>query len=102
MTDYNDTDSEEEQRLTDFYKIISLFNLHWEIWRGDSGDANVIFRNMSWCDYVFWTKTPLKDLNWEITDEIIVRLLYDYGHGRFWVPATANNKHSVCGRKDME
>ncbi len=105
MTDYNDTDTEEEKTQTDWYKVINIFSKNkW------NDVSNVrwfyLFADMSWYNGRCWTATLYKDENWKEV-KVLVRnmqnvmklessFIVQSGRGR----DNVNGIYGVCGIKD--
>lgn len=97
MTDYNETDTEQEKMQTDWYKLINLFS--WN--NGDTYEWIEFFRDMTWCDNRYWTATKHKNYKWEeVKDVVLLRKLHKSKCkcSRYWGNANTNNR--VCGFKD--
>lgn len=95
MTDYNDTDSDQEKKQTDRYKLINLFS--WNNW--DTVEGMRLFRDMAWCNNRYWTATPYKDEKWKIVNGVArYRELYGSHCLRSW--HYTGNDGRVCGFKD--
>ncbi|EKD44245.1 MAG: hypothetical protein ACD_71C00199G0001 [uncultured bacterium (gcode 4)] len=95
MTDYNETDTEQEKKQTDWYKVVNLFGEN--TW--DTTGWMAMFRDMSWCNNRYWTATPYKDEKWKLVSGVVrTRLLNEDYCDRNWDNAYYNNR--VCGFKD--
>jgi hypothetical protein len=110
MTDYNDTDTEEIKKQSDWYKVINLFS--WNKW--DIHEWMELFWDMSWCDGMYWTATKYKNEKWEELEGIVCTRLfnkYDYkdkdededeDNGfRYWEDEDEDYHFRVCGFKDF-
>lgn len=95
MTDYNDADSDQEKKQSDWYKLINLFS--WNNW--DTYAWMEFFRDMAWCNNRYWTATPYKDEKWKIVKGVVrYRKLDKYYCNGYW--SITDNNNRVCGFKD--
>ena len=94
LTDYNDCDSREEKEQSDRYNVINIFSDgNW-----DTTEGMKLFRDMAWCNDLYWTATPYKDGNW-IKGKGVARSrkLDEHNCYRSWDDIYYN--HHVCGFK---
>ncbi len=95
MTDYNNIDIEEEKTQTDWYQVINIFSQG----NGDTPQWMVMFRDMAWCDDIYWTATPYKDKNWNelkgvVCDRTLVKSTFNSSC------SNTDTHNRVCGFKD--
>jgi len=96
MTDYNDTDSDQEKKQTDWYKLINLFS--WNNW--DTTEWMEFFRDMTWCNNRYWVATFYKDEKWEIVNGVACKRVLDENYcSRSW--SHTYYIYRVCGFKDF-
>jgi len=95
MSDYNDCDTDEAKKQTDWYKVINIFSQN----KGDITEWVKLFTDMAWCNDRYWTGTPYKDEDWEEVKGVArCRLLGKYGIDRNWNYTIYN--YRVCGFKN--
>lgn len=95
LTDYNDTDSDQEKKQSDWYRLIDLFS--WNNW--DTVEWMKFFRDMAWCNNRYWTATQYKDEKWKIVKGVArYRTLYESHCTSYCYHTHFNNR--VCGFKD--
>lgn len=96
MTDYNNTDTEDEKKQSDWFQVINIFS--WG--NGDTNAWMAVFKNMAWCNSQYWTITPYKDESWEEIKDIVRYRNLDEDHTqKRWGSLYFNDR--VCGLKNM-
>jgi len=94
MTDYNDCDTDDEKKNSDWYKVIHIFsNGNW-----DTIEGMKLFRDMTWCNNRYWTATEYKNDKWEkIKGVVRYRDLNKNYCNSYWYNTNYYNR--VCGFK---
>jgi len=102
ITDYNDTDTEQEKKQSDWYNLINVFSDgNW-----DTTEWMAMFRDMAWCKHQYWTATFYKDENWKEEKNVVrSRELYETSCSRSTMDIItwsnyANNSLAACWLKD--